>query len=36
MNKVLSCADDCDIKVTYQDIDSIHLNCDDVDKVVKR
>ena len=32
MNKVFSCADDCDVKVYYQDTDSIHLNYDDVDK----
>ena len=32
-NKVFSCADDSDIKIYYQDTDSIHLNCDDVDKV---
>ena len=36
MNKVFSCADDCDIKVYYQDTDSIHLKYDDVNKVVKR
>ena len=36
MNKVLSCADDSDIKIYYQDTDSIHLNYDDVDKAVKR
>ena len=36
MNKVFSCADDCDIKIYYQDPDSIHVNYDDVDKVVKR
>ena len=36
MNKVFSCADDCDIKIYYQDTDSTHLNYDDVDKVVKR
>ena len=36
MNKVFSCADDCKIKIYYQDTDSIHLNYDDVDKVVKR
>ena len=35
MNKVSSCADDCDIKVYYQDTDSIHLNYNDVDKVVE-
>ena len=33
MNKVFSCADDCDIKIYYQDTDSIHLNYDDVDKI---
>ena len=32
MNKVFSCADDCDIKIYYQDTYSIHLNYDDVDK----
>ena len=36
MNKVFSCADDCEIKIYYQDTDSIHLNYDDVPKVVKR
>ena len=36
MNKVFSCADDCGVKVYYQDADNIHLNYDDVDKVVKR
>ena len=36
MNKVFSCADDCDIKIYYQDTDSIHLNYDDVDKIVDR
>ena len=36
MNKVFSCADDCDIKIYYQGTDSIHLNYDDVDKVVER
>ena len=36
MNKVFSCADDLNIKIYYQDTDSIHLNYDDVDKVVKR
>ena len=35
MNKVFSCADDCDIKIYYQDTDSIHLNYGDVDTVVK-
>ena len=33
---MLSCAGDCGVKTYYQDTDSIHLNCDDVDKVVKR
>ena len=36
MNKVFSCADDCDIKIYYQDTDSIHLNYDDVDKIEKK
>ena len=34
MNKVFSCADYCDVKTYYQDTDSIHLNYEDVDKVV--
>ena len=33
MNKVFSCADDCDIKIYYQDTDSIHLNYGGVDKI---
>ena len=33
MNKVFSCADDCDSKIYYQDTGSIHLNCVDVDKI---
>ena len=33
MNKVFSCADDCDIKIYYQDTDSTHLHYDDVDKI---
>ena len=33
MNKVFSCADDCDIKVYYQGTGSIHLNCEDVDQI---
>ena len=33
MNKVFSCAGDCDIKIYYQDTDSIHLNYDGVDKI---
>ena len=36
MNKVFSCAYDLHIKIYYQDTDSIHLNYDDVDKVVER
>ena len=36
MNKVFSCADDCGIKLYYQDTDSVHLKYDDVPKVVKR
>ena len=36
MNKVFSCAFDVGVKIYYQDTDSIHLNYDDVDKVVKR
>ena len=36
MNKVFSCADDCGIQVYYQDTDSIHLNYDDVPKIVDR
>merc|ERR1711966_213661 len=36
MNKVFSSAVDIGVKVYYQDTDSIHLNYDDVDKVVKR
>ena len=36
MNKVFSCADDVGIKIYYQDTDSIHLNYDDVHKVVER
>ena len=33
MNKVFSCADDCDIKTYCQDTDSTHLNYDDVGKI---
>ena len=33
--KVFGCADDCSIKVYYQDTASIHLDYDDVDKVVE-
>ena len=36
MNKVFSCADDCDIQVYYQDTDSNHLNYGDVPKIVDR
>ena len=32
MNKVFSCAYDINIKIYYQDTDSIHINYDDVDK----
>ena len=35
-NKVFSCADDLNIKLYYQDTDSIHLNYEDVDKIVER
>ena len=35
MNIVFSCADECGVKVDYQDTDRIHLNYDDVDKVVE-
>ena len=35
MNKIFSCADDCDIKV-YQGTGSIHLNYDDADTLVTR
>ena len=33
MNKVFNCADDLNIKIYYQDTDSIHMNYDDVDKL---
>ena len=36
MDKVFSCADDCDIKIYHQDTDSIHLNYEDVDKIENR
>ena len=36
MNKVFSSASDIDVKIYYQDTDSIHLNYDDVDKVCMR
>ena len=35
MNKVFSCADDCDVKIYYQATHSIHLNYGDVDKIEK-
>ena len=35
MNKVFNCADDLNIKMYYQDTDSIHMNYDDVDKLCK-
>ena len=34
MNKIVSCADDCDVNMYYQDTESIHLNYDNVDTVV--
>ena len=34
MDKVFSCADDCDVKTWYPDTDPIHLNFDDVPIVV--
>ena len=36
MNKVFSCAGDCDIKVYYQDTASIHLNYENVAKIGNR
>ena len=36
MSKVFSCATDCDVNIYVQDTDSMHLNHDDVDKIVKR
>ena len=35
MNKMFSCADDCEMEIYYQGTGSIHLNYDDVPKVVK-
>ena len=32
MNYVFDCANDCNVKIYYQDTDSIQLNYDDVDK----
>ena len=36
MNKAFSCADDLNIKIYYQDTDSIHLSYDGVDRIVDR
>ena len=36
MNKVFSCADDLGINIYYQDTDNIHLNYDDVPKIVEQ
>ena len=36
VNNVLSCADDCGVKIYYRDTGGIHLNYVAVDKVVKR
>ena len=36
MNRVFGSAADIDVKIYYQDTDSIHLNYEDVDNVVKR
>ena len=36
MNKVFSCADDLGLKIYYQDTDIIHLNYDDVPKIVEQ
>ena len=35
MNKVFDVSNDCGVKIHYQDTDSVHLNYDDVDKIVK-
>ena len=35
MNKVFNCADDLNIKIYYQDTDSIHMNYDDVPRLCK-
>ena len=35
MNHVFSCDDDIGIKIYYQDTNSIHLNYDDVPKIVE-
>ena len=36
MTRVFGSAADIDVKIHYRDTDSIHLNYEDVDKVVKR
>ena len=36
MNKVFDASNDCGVKIYYQDTDSIHINYDDVNKVVDR
>ena len=36
MNKVFDASTRCGVKIYYQDTDSIHLNYDDVDKIVKK
>ena len=36
MDKVFDVSNDCGVKIYYQYTDSIHLNYDDVDKIVKR
>ena len=35
MNCVFDCANYCNVETCYQDTDSIHLNNDAVDKIVK-
>ena len=34
-NKVFSCADECGIKIYYQDTESIHMDFDDVPIIVQ-
>ena len=34
MNKVFEVSNNCGVKVYHQDTDSIHLNYEDVDKIV--
>ena len=36
MHGVLGCADDCKVNIYYQDTYSIHLNYEDVNKMVDR